>query len=360
MENIDEYIKSLKIQLGSDLAKKRLIYLDVNFWIYLRKCMMNENLESVYYEFYDLLLTLVKRNEVLCPINHSVFSELLKQDDFESRINTSKVIDLFSNSVTLIFEFEREDLELQYYIRQKLLGEQFLTPVEQYVWVKIPYIIGNTIPYNDKIDKATQKKIQIELFKHSWNITLEEMMRNYLRDSVLPFLDMSKRASKLNKGKFSHSNEMKSLERLLRIELKGGLSVYIDVVKNYFEMLSKYRPDILRNLSSNLSINSPKDLCNKIEEDVLTGNIGRYLPDIYINTCIHTLMRWDKTRQFKANDFYDFEHARAALPYYQYFFTERSLKHMLSMKPYELTNKYNCGVENNIKKVNELLRSVAS
>jgi len=360
MENIDEYIKSLKIQLGAELIKKKLIYLDVNFWIYLRKCMMKENIKSVYYDFYALLLTLVKRNEVLCPINHSIFSELLKQDDIESRINTSKVIDFFSDSVTLIFEFERESLELQYYIRQKLLGDKFLTPVGHYVWVKIPYIIGITIPYNDKIDKATQKKIQIEFFKHSWNITLEEMMRNYLRDSVLPFLNMSKRATKLNKGKFLHSNDIKSLNSLFRMELKGGLSVYIEVVKNYFEILSKYHPDILNSLSRNLSINSPKDLCHRIEEDILKDTIERYLPDIYINTCIHTLMRWDKNRKYKVNDFYDFEHARAALPYYQYFFTERQLKHMLSIKPYELSNKYNCVVENNIEKINELLRSIAS
>lgn len=360
METIDEYIKILKIQLGSELSKKRLIYLDVNFWIYLRKCMTNDKIEGVYYDFYDLLLSLVKKNEVLCPINHSVFSELLKQDNVESRINTSKVIDLFSNSIALIFEFEREELELQYYIRQKLLGEQFLTPIEQYVWVKIPYILGVAIPHSDKIDKDIQKKIQIEFFKHSWNITLEEMMRNYLRDSVLPFLDMSKRASKLNKGKFSHSDEIKSLVSLFRTELKGGLSVYIEVAKNYFEILSRNRPDILMSLSTKLLINNPKDLCDKIEKAILKDNIGKYLPDIYINTCIHTLMRWDKTRQFKANDFYDFEHARAALPYFQYFFTDGPLKHMLSMKPYELSNRYNCVVENDIKKVNKLLLSMAS
>ena len=322
--------------------------------------MTNENIESTYYDFYNLLLDLVRKNEVLCPINHSVFSELLKQGDIESRINTSKVIDLFSNSVTLIFEFEREKLELQYYIRQKLLCEQSLSPVGQYVWVKIPYIMGVVIPHNDKIHKVTQRAIQIKFFKYSWNITLEEMMRNYLRDSVLPFLDMSKSAAKLNKGKFTHSAELKSLESLFKMELKGGLSVYIDVLKDYFDILSIYRPDILASLSSKLLINNSKDLCDKIESDVLNDNIGQYLPDIYINTCIHTLMRWDKTRQFKANDIYDFEHARAALPYYQYFFTERPLKHMLTMRPYKLSKKYDCMVENDIKKINELLRVMAN
>ncbi len=360
METIDEYIKILKIQLGSEMSKRKLIYLDLNFWINLRKCMANEKVEDDFYKFYNLLLPLVEQKKVLCPINHSVFSELLKQNDLDSRIKTAKVIDLFSNSVTLIFAFEREELEFQYYIRQRLLNESFLTPIEQYVWVKIPYIMGVAIPHNDNIDAETQKKIQIEYFKYSWTITLEEMMKNYLRDSVLPFLDTSQRASKLNEGKFAHSDEMKSLSNLFKMELKGALSVIIEVVSDYFKILSKNKPEILSSLKNKLDINNPKDFCNKIEDDILKENIGKYLPDIFINTCIHTLMRWDKKRQFKANDLYDFEHARAALPYFQYFFTERPLKHMLSMKPYELAKRYDCIVENDIKNINEILLKMAS
>lgn len=360
METIDEYIKILKIQLGTEMSQRKLIYLGLNFWINLRKCIANDKVKNNFYDFYNLLLSLVEQKKVLCPINHSVFSELLKQNDIESRINTAKVIDLFSNSVTLIFAFEREELELQYYIRQKLLEESFLTPIEQYVWVKIPYIMGVAIPYNDKIDAKTQKELQIEFFKYSLTITLEEMMRNYLRDSVLPFLDTSQRAAKLNEGKFAHSDEMKSLNNLFKMELNGALSVVIEIVNDYFKILSKNKPEILRLLSSKLDINNPKDFCDKIEDDILEDKIGKYLPDIYINTCIHTLMRWDKSRHFDANDIYDFEHARAALPYYQYFFTEGPLKHMLSMKPYELSKKYNCIVENDIKKINKILQKMAS
>lgn len=360
METVDEYIKKLKIQLGTELSQRKLIYLDVNFWINLRRCMTNDKIGSEFYEFYNLLLELVEQKKVLCPINHSVFSELLKQDSLDSRINTARVIDLFSNSISLIFEFDREELEMQYYIRQRLLKEPFLTSIEQHVWVKIPYIMGIAIPFNDKIDNQIQKKFQIEYFKDSWTITLEEMMKNYLRNQVLPSLDMSKRALKLNEGKFAHSGEMKSLVNLFKMELKGGLSVYIETVKNYFDVLSNYHPEILTQLSEKLFIDSPKDFCDKIEDDILKDKIGKYLPDIFINTCIHTLMRWNKTRQFKANDIYDFEHTRAALPYYQYFFTEGSLKQMLSMKPYELDKKYGCVVENEIKQINKLLMRIAN
>lgn len=355
METVEECIKVLKFQLGHELSCKKLIYLDLNFWINLRKCMTNDEVENEYYEFYNLLLTLVQRKKVICPINHSVFIELLKQGDIESRINTAKVIDLFSNSVTLIFELEREEFELQYYIREKLLNESFLSPIELYIWIKIPYVMGTAILPDDDQDQEIQQRNKIDFLKYSWNVTLEEMIKGYLREKAPPFLDTSSTASNLNEGKFLHSDEIKSLENLFKIELRGALSVVIDDIKEYFIFLSKDHPEVLTSLVDKHSIKNPNDLCKRIESDILNDKIEKYLPNIYINTCLYTFMRWDKNRKFKPNDLYDFQHARAALPYYQYFFTDGSLKHLISMKPYELSKKYGCIVENEIKEINKLL-----
>jgi len=46
-------------------------------------------------------------------------------------------------------------------------------------------------------------------------------------------------------------------------------------------------------------------------------------------------IRWDKTRRYRENDFHDLSHAVAALPYFDYFATERSLAHLIStqLKP---------------------------
>jgi hypothetical protein len=37
------------------------------------------------------------------------------------------------------------------------------------------------------------------------------------------------------------------------------------------------------------------------------------LRTIHVTASIHAGMRWDKDRKFKPNDYYDFEHATAAL-----------------------------------------------
>lgn len=332
----------------------------MNYWINLRKCFLNQKVSKDYSEFYNLLRTLVEQEKVLCPINYSVIVELLKQDNFESRINTAKVIDIFSNSVCLIFELEREGLELQYYVRQKLLSENYLTPINEYVWLKIPYAMGLGIPYNDQVDAATQNEVQIKFFTYSWTVKLEELMEKYSRNDAIPFLDYTTTTDKLNEGKFNHQDEVKSITQLFKDELKGGLDFYLNTFERFFIWLYKVSPKTLESLKVNFNINNPVQLRNKIEKDIVDNDIDKYLPNIFINACIHTLMRWDRSRKFKPNDIYDFQHARAALPYYNYFFTEAPLKHIVYSKPYELANKYNCVVENNIKEVNQLLLKIAS
>ena len=56
------------------------------------------------------------------------------------------------------------------------------------------------------------------------------------------------------------------------------------------------------------------------------------LRSLHIGASIHAAMRWDKKRKFKPNDYYDFEHATAALSYCDAFLTEGSL-HSLATRP---------------------------
>ena len=355
MQNIDTYIRQKKISLGEELSDRKLIYLDMNFWILLRKCYLDQAVSDESAMLYKLLKELVEKKKVLCPINHSVFTELLKQNDLQSRIDTAKVIDIFSNSVTLIFELERDNLELQFYVNEKLLYKRNLKPKQLLAWMKVPYSLGSAIPENDKIDPITQYEIQSKFFDYTWSITMEEMVRGYLRDRSLPFLSMTKTSNKLNTGKFAHQDDFRSLADLFNKELVGYLELFEDNCKEYFSYCKKEYPQVLQALEKEYSIKKPLDLCNRIKKDILGATILDYLPNIFINVCIHTLMRWNKERKFKANDLYDFQHARAALPYFDFFFTEKSLQHLVMDKPYELYKKYNCTVESDINIINDIL-----
>ena len=53
----------------------------------------------------------------------------------------------------------------------------------------------------------------------------------------------------------------------------------------------------------------------------------------------------DIGRKFKANDMSDFRHAQAALPYFDYFFTEHSLRDLVLRSNMRFDVEYHCVVE---------------
>lgn len=355
-----EYTTRHILQLSNGLKDKTLIYLDLNFWILLRDCFMGINKESKSNLFFNNLKSLVSSGCVLCPINYSIFIELLKQNDPDSRLNTARVIDLFSNATTMIFELERENYELQYYVRKKLLQDEFISPVFSKLWVRIPFIMGQYIPVNDSLDNQTLNEIQIHFFEYLSRMNLVEMISVLNKSNQLPRENFESTAKKINFEKKLYNNFHKSIVALFKVELKGGLSIYLEDFDRFLLWFSQTYPCLYLKLNNELGINSANKLSDQIASDIVQNRIDLYLPNIYIDACLYTSVRWDSKRNFKPNDFYDFQHSRAALPYYDYFFTERPLKHLLETKPFELSKKYQCAVENDIDKINVILSVLGS
>lgn len=356
MALIEEHINSKIVLLGNELSKKFLIYLDQNFWINLRKCMSGNAISDEFSNFYNILSDLVVAKKVCCPINNSVFWELFKQDNQTSRLLTAKVIDFFSGSVTLAFNNEIDELELQYYIRENLFNENNLPSIKKYIWVKIPFVMGTLIPQAPYLTE----KMRCDCFDYFWNTPLEKMIDIPNQNLQLLPLNKNGLVAELNDGKFKHANQVKSLSNLFEKELKGVLSVFEEQVNDYFSNLKMFQPATVKKLQEELLIKTPKELCNNILNDVLNRRINKHFPRIVITSSIHAMMRWNKNRRYKANDFYDFQHASAALSYYDYFFTERSLKELVVSKPFELSKKYGCIVENEISKINQILLRVSA
>jgi len=70
---------------------------------------------------------------------------------------------------------------------------------------------------------------------------------------------------------------------------------------------------------------------------------GLYLPSLDIGAMLQAKIIWNKTQKYKDGDLYDFRHATTALPYYDYFFTERSLHNMIK-EECKYDKKYSCVV----------------
>jgi hypothetical protein len=84
------------------------------------------------------------------------------------------------------------------------------------------------------------------------------------------------------------------------------------------------------------------------------------LPSMHVHACLHAAYRWDKSQQFETNDFYDFQHASAALGFCRAFFTERSLRHTITANHVALDKLYSCDVIAGIADAVEYLRKLQS
>ncbi len=62
---------------------------------------------------------------------------------------------------------------------------------------------------------------------------------------------------------------------------------------------------------------------NKIKTD---------FPSLHVMAKLHAASRWDKNKQINSNDIYDFHHAIDAIPYYDYFLTDHSLRNLVNQK----------------------------
>jgi hypothetical protein len=358
MNKIDDLIRLNKIQLGIRLRLKLKVYIDINIWIRLRECFVGSPKNREYQYLYELLIDLVNHGKVVCPISQRIFTELLKQDDYNSRINTAKVIDKLSQCFTILSEPEREQAELFYFVRVKILGQNNIIPVDDFIWSNVAYVFGTFIIEDENIPKKILDKLQKDIFNKLLGITLEEIIEKMGNKLPKQLLNRDISTFAINLGKMLANDKINSKKQLFLDELRGGLSVYKVTIEGFFSYIKNYDMQLYTELCTK-GIKNTNDLLEIIFKDIKNDSIGEYLPSFYIQLCLHTMMRWDKEREFKSNDFDDFSHASSALPYYDYFFTEKPLSLMLNSSQFNLTKKYNKVVLNNISDIIQALKKIA-
>lgn len=170
--SIDRHVKCRVVELGRALAEKNAIYLDVRYWLFLRQALLANDVTPKG----KLLLSLreaVKSGKVFCPISESVFLELLKQSDPESRLRTAKLIDELSLGVSLLSQRERVATELAHFLYSSQNGAD-VYPLEHLLWTKLPYVLGFLHPTEATIDAANLLAIQKAFFDKMWTIDLVE------------------------------------------------------------------------------------------------------------------------------------------------------------------------------------------
>jgi len=324
--SLQSYVDDKRRQLGAMVTSTQRIYLDQRFWLLLRDVLLDRSGDAAISDLLALLRYLVSQGKVICPISESVFIELLKQSDKSTRLATAQLIDDLSLGITLIPLHERIQQELCNSFYEQA-GVNNLIPLQQLVWTKLPYVLGEIHPYNTPFPPKEELVLQKSFLDHIWNTSLVEMIRR--SNEPPPQFDWNALAARLNLENRAHHSTIRSYSQAFRAEFEGGLSLFrTDIAILVKELEERGYSDFASNLS-HLSLNKRFEI------------FSQSIPSLHINGTCHAAVRWDQKRNLCGNDLFDFHHAEAALGYCDVFLTEKPLTDMLSQKHLGLS-KYKC------------------
>jgi hypothetical protein len=355
--SIDAYTKQRQVELGESLDGRFPVYLDQNYWIVLRKAEAGIGSKAEV-ELLRLLRELTRAGSVFCPISESVLMELFKQEDLQSRLRTARLIDDLSAGISLIPYDMRAGTEIAHLIHTHNSDPSTLHPLRHLVWSKASYAVGASHPVLDGLDAATQLAIQKSFFDELWSMSLADVMKT-IGDAPLPSPDaFSKLASTLNEGNAEHAGEIRSFAQAYIAESCGAASVFGAIAMDIAQSIAIKQNMPFPPKDSNAWRTQQRMWENLLFQVLQKETERTKLPSMHIPACLHAAFRWDKSRQFEANDFYDFQHASAALAFCQAFFTERSLRAVITANNVGLDQLYSCCVVSDISSAIEFLKNL--
>lgn len=356
-KDIDDYYRNKVINLSAELSSTKKIYLDTKFWINLRDYILGRSKIKQIKDIYNLLLDLSRKSIVICPTSQYVFFELIKQSDISTRNATAKLIDEFSKGIVISEEETRIATELKHYFDSKMYYENNVFPLNTLVWTKTVYLFGARDPYFHNLSFRENFEIQKAFIDHLWRFNYQKVLE-FLNEKNIPIPDEKSLIDAFNYEKANNPVENISFKNLSYYEFKAILNCY----KDNFDSLLKYQREIVKSnhilLNENIKLRNTNDLIEFILGQERKNRINTELPFMKIRAGILAAIRLDIKRKFKITDIKDFEHASVALPYFDYFFTENSLDHLVSKNPLKFNEKYNCIVYSSYDDVVDCLNSI--
>lgn len=359
--SLNDYRKSVRIELGQQLKDQVKIYLDTKFWIHFREVTLNRNTNIGYIELLQLLRDGVQQKKLLCPISEEIIGEILLQTNSQNLGASAKLIDELSEGVSICSSREREQDEILNFIYKYYLLEEAIQSIheqEVFVWSKIPFAFDLPHPYINQIPPDEELVIQKSFFDKMWTISFSEMIEVMGHENILSWPRERDISDKLTHGKFEHMKENQSFKQLHLNEIAGALDIYKplfeDAISYLFENKYKQKP----NIEEVKNAESGQKLANLVYHLFDKNKLGTYLPSLVIEAGLHAMVRYDKERKFKKNDMPDFRHAKTALPYFDLFLTENSLCHLVKTGKLSFDKKYNCSVYSDPKETIKHIKTI--
>jgi hypothetical protein len=336
--SLDRHVRRKQLQLAHSIAGRTKIYLDTNFWIWLRKAEAGSGSRQSEH-LLSALRNAVASGAAVCPLSEGAVLELFKQGDPHTRKSTAALMDELSMGITLIEPEMRIGTEISHFIHDKC-GRGPLDDLDDLVWCKVAYVLGYLHPTTDWIGPDVMLAIQKGVFDETWEMTLSQIVENLGAKQLPSFLDFDALADKLNAGTDAHAHELRSFSQAYSAEARGIVDLTGHLVPEIIHSIGQKEGAIPADapfVADQSSINQSKNLLAIVLEK---NRARRELRSLHIQASLHASHRWNKGRKFDANDLLDFAHATAALAYCDAFFTDGPLKVMLEQRHVDLVGLY--------------------
>ncbi len=357
--SIEQHSRARQIELGQSLEGRHKIFLDMRFWIIARDTALGVRTEPAARKLLHHLRRGVTSCSLVCPISASMFLELLKQPYSPGRrIGTAQLIDELSLGVSIIPSRMVMGTEIHSFLLHAKGGAE-LYPMQELIWTKVAYVLGDTYPSLPELSPTEELAIQKSFFDHLWDCSLSDMVRT-LGDNMPPSDSYAELSRLANDKNAEHRDELRSFAQTYDTELRGVVEVAGNVAADVIHQFAEKEAG--RELSATPEERaSSVNMCRNLLYDAFKKSKTKdTLRCLHISASIHAAMRWDKDRKFKPNDYYDFEHATAALGYCDAFLTEGSLRQLVTRPQVNLEAVNGCHVFSDVEKAADYIRQLSS
>lgn len=282
------------------------------------------------------------------PLSEPILLELMKQQDGRSRLATIALAERLSEGVTITGDRQRMKVEFSQWVKS---GQDpaLQNRSGQLVWANAVMVMGYFF-YSKKAEELPEP-LRRSFLDFACSISLAEMLASTTSSSIAftgkDDIDL------LNSGKIKYQHENKTFKAMFLSELWGYVLLFAEdfnevIADHYFQHTGRYPT------SAEKGSQNGEDWCKLIYQAFKAGKIAAELPMFKIFPSLFASMRWNKDRKYKdGNDTADVLHACSALPYCDYFFTEKELHTMINQQGLDVL--FDCTVESDPEKVLELL-----
>jgi hypothetical protein len=330
------------------LLSRRKIYLDARFWIILRDTDAGVRTEASERKLLHTLRRGVRMGELVCPISTDMLMELLKQSHSAGRRPaTAALIDELSMGVTAVDPQVLLLTELNCFFDagQK---ERAQLSMQELIWTKVAYAMGHVFPTFENLDEAAETALQKEMYDRRWDLSLVDFVRDLDGDEALK-RDFEELTADTNEKNKAHRAELKSFAGAYDIELRGVVEMAGTLAADVVADREKRQSGPATAPTAEQKAASVNLCRNLLYEAMKQAEHRSALRTLHVQALIHAGMRWDKSRNFKINDWHDFGHATIAFTYCDAFFTEKPLHHLVTRPQLDLGAVNGCKVTSDVE-----------